>query len=147
MEKCHSKEGHRDPSCNGFGSISLGFSLLCLVLSVNFFLWLDITFDHICAWLCERKRRKNSSESSPRKMNDWPSIPPLPRSVIENIIDPQLIMCPFLNQSLARRKTRLLIVQLGLSKVLVVELAHPLEQEIYRRYGPNGVLFGRRSRE
>lgn len=77
MEKCHSKEGHRDPLCDGFGSISLWFSLLCLLLSVGFFLWMDITFDHICA--CQHVKGKEGRirlNALPEKWLTWPSIPP-----------------------------------------------------------------------
>lgn len=56
-------------------------------------------------------------------------------------------MCPFLNQSLARRKTRLPVVQLGLSKVLVVELAHPGNMGSIGDRDQIGVLFGRRNKE
>lgn len=131
MEKCYSKEGHRDPSCSGFGSIYLWFSLLCLLLSVGFFLWLDITFVHDSVW----KEKKKEFVWKLSQKNEWSACysPSLPRSVIKNIIGLQWIMCPFLTQSLARRKTRLPVVQLGLSKVLTVELAHPWEHGLYGR--------------
>lgn len=53
----------------------LHFSVILFVsfwMLASYYDWTSL----LCMTACERKRRKNSSESSPRKMNDWPSIPP-----------------------------------------------------------------------
>lgn len=102
---------------------------------------------HFCMTTSKRKRRENGSESSPRKTNDWPGTLPNQRPLIGNLIGPQWVVCPFLNQPLARRKPRFPVVQLGLSKVLVVELAHPGTHGGRRGRGQIEVLFGRRNRE